>query len=236
MSNYILKDTNSKDIVRNWLIGSMKKYAQRSNWAFFDEDSLCEAFLSAVSGNITTPTASFSISGYKVRGRGPNAPEKKLGADGIGIFRLDTAEVSLSGFFLYQAKKTAKASIALSNVCSQSKNMLLHSSASQVMILMPKTVVFVGAMAASAVKIGDPSLQELPYNSFPQFIVEQMLRGLMLAPLHEIQAICSQDLRTEINHILVLVASEPEHLENVKDQVVLDIADLNLDVEEIIFE
>lgn len=233
MSRYILKNTESKDIVVKWLKQSMLHYAKRSSWAFADEDSLCEAFLSAVSGHVDTPTGRFSISGYKVRGRGRAAPEKKLGADGIGIFSLNTVEVSLSGFFLYQVKKTKDNSTKLVDVCSQSKDMLSHCSASQVMVLMPETVVFTGAMAVAALKAGEPSLANLPYNSFPQFIGEQMLRGLMLAPFNDLKAIRSRDLLTEVKHILAITASEEGFLERAERRILREISELNLDIEDI---
>lgn len=147
MSDYLLKDTESKRLLEEWLRSSMSAYASNSRLKWNDEDSLCEHFFASIGGTLTTPNGVLNLSSYKVRGRGPGAAEKKLGADGIGLVHIRTSNTNLTGFFLFQAKKSNLPSNILTGAKAECSKMLTHSAASYLLTLMPNEVKMVGAMA-----------------------------------------------------------------------------------------
>ena len=105
MQRYMLKDSKSKSVIYDWFRTSMSSYAADSLLNWNDEDSLCASFFMSITGQVSTPTGNLNVRIYKVRGRGPGAPENKLGADGIALVQINTPNTRLSGFFLFQAKK-----------------------------------------------------------------------------------------------------------------------------------
>jgi hypothetical protein len=105
MSRYLLKDSDSKRLFAEWLNYMTASYAIDAMLKWADEDALCEHFFSCIRGTLKTPTGILTVKSYKTRGRGPGAAEKKLGADGICIVDIVTPNISLKGFFLFQAKR-----------------------------------------------------------------------------------------------------------------------------------
>jgi hypothetical protein len=185
MGRYLLKDDDSKRQIGSWFRKSLRQYGRRSDHAWAEEDALCESFMAAISGAVETPAGRIEVTGHKVRGRGSESAEGRLGADGLGLVRIHTSDVNLDGFFLFQAKKAETKKDPLHKVRAQCTTMLSHTAASHLLVLMRHTVVVAGAMAVRAASVLHPSLRRIPYVSFTMFVVEQLLRGLMLAPLEE---------------------------------------------------
>ena len=210
MSSFLLKDTQSKEKFEKWLIESIVEYAREADLKWGDEDTLCEHFYKAIGGQLTTPTGQLKIASYKTRGRGPAAPEKKLGADGICLVNINTQHASLKGFFLFQAKKTRKLTLSLRDSSTECTTMLLHTAACYLLVLMPREVKMAGAMAVQSCRKKDPALNRIPFVSFLRFAVEQLLHGLMLEPFSKAIDLFTGDLRDEIKHVLTVVGSAPD--------------------------
>lgn len=210
MSEYLLKDTASKEILRAWLVSAMERYGGEARLKWNDEDTLCEHFFKCLSGQVTMPTGKLEVTSYKTRGRGPGAGEKKLGADGIGLVFINTLKTSLAGFFLFQAKKAETQCRSLQDASIECSTMLSHSAASYLLVLFPSEVNMVGAMAIEACKKKDPPLKMVPYIGFPRFFVEHILTGIMLEPLCRHDKISSDELRREIRHVITFVVSESD--------------------------
>jgi hypothetical protein len=164
-----------------------------------------------------------------VRGRGPSAPEKKLGADGLGIVSIKTAGADLEGYFLFQAKKAAGNSSSLRGSKSECTKMLFHSPASYLLVLMPSEVKMVGAMAVDAIQVGDPSLHELPFVSYPRFITEHVLHGLMLEPLKSLRKTMTSDLQAEIKYVIAISGGTARTVEQAMLSLDKELRDLDLE-------
>jgi len=146
-----------------------------------DEDALCTMFFETLSGTVMTPAGRIDLDCYKIRGRGPNAPEKASGADGIGIVSICTPTTTLKGYFLYQAKKVDRTSSKL-GAKSQCESMLKRSAASLLLTLLPDQAVVSSAMAVAASSGVDARLDQIPFAGFHRFVVHQLFRGFSLEP------------------------------------------------------
>ena len=207
MADFLLKDTRSKSDFKLWLESGLVKYGAGADLKWADEDALCEHFFQSIGGDLKTPTGELRVTSYKIRGRGPAAPEKKLGADGIALVNIRTANASLNGFFLFQAKKSERITLGLRDSTAECKAMLSHTAASYLLVLMRREVHMAGAMAVHAYKKKDPPLRAIPYVSFPRYAVEQLLHGLMLEPISNGGRILTPELRKEIGHVVTIVGS-----------------------------
>jgi hypothetical protein len=211
----------------------MSYYAADSRLNWNDEDSLCSSFFKSISGRVSTPTGSLSIRSYKVRGKGPGALERKLGADGIALVHINTPKTNLSGFFLFQAKKARGLSGSLRGAYSQCTKMLTHSAASYLLVLLEDEVKMVGAMAVgSYAPKSDPSLTDIPFVSFPRFVVEHVLRGVMLEPLNRAKILLTPDLREEIKHVISIVGGVNQQIADAIMKADRQLRELELDFEE----
>lgn len=231
MQKYILKDSGSKTYIYDWLRNGIRNYAidSRLNWS--DEDSLCSCFFKAITGWVSTPAGNLNIRSYKTRGRGPGAPEKKLGADGIALVQINTPNTKLSGFFLFQAKKAYGLSGRLSGASNDCLKMLDHTAASYLLVLLPDEVKMVGAMAVkSYMASADPNLSDIPFVNFPRFIVEHILQGVMLEPTDKAASLLTPELKTEISHVMTIVGASDQHIEDAIIKVNSQINELELDV------
>lgn len=225
---YLLKDIRSKAIVRDWLADSMEQYGRHSAKTWSDEDALCETFLSSITGQVSTPSGHVCLDRYKLRGRGRAAEEDLLGADGLGLVQIRTAKTRLDGFFLFQAKKSKDQATRLTNAREQCRKMLSHTAASQLVVLMPRCVGMVGAIAVSAAATPNPPLSRLPYAGFPRFVMEQLLRGLMLAPLSALAFTRDPLLAQQIEHVLAITASEEQNGSEARLSALRELTELDL--------
>lgn len=232
MKRPFLKDTKSKADLANWLKSGIRHYARSSRLCWADEDYLCGHFFSSISGNCAFDFGHFNLNSYKLRGRGPSAPEKKIGADGIGIVVLKCKYISLKGFFLYQAKKAEYTTDPLTKSKEECDVMLTHTPASYLLVLMPDDVKMVGAMAVSANNIKSPSLNQLPFLGYSRFVVEHLLHGIMLEPLEKFRPTLSADINKEIKRITTFVGGDKEYIETVERQLIEKLSDLDLQQEE----
>jgi len=105
VSQYILKDAKSKRKFRDWLRAGLVKYGKESRWMENDEDALCAILFSCLSGRLSTDAGDININSYKVRGRGPRAKEKKIGADNLVVLRIGTNQ-STKGFLSSSGKES----------------------------------------------------------------------------------------------------------------------------------
>jgi hypothetical protein len=227
MPKLFLKDSKSKDIIQNWLIAGMSKYSY-SSWSYWaDEDSLCGHFFSSISGSCNFDSGEFRISNLKLRGRGPSAPEKKIGADGIGILDLVFPDISLKGFFLYQAKKTEDNRGALVNAKEECDVMLTHTPASYLLVLLPAEIKMVGAMAVSANLKKSPNLNNLPFVNYPRFVVEHMLHGIMLESYDKLRPALSADIYGEIKNVSIAVGGSKEMVNQAIAAIQQDVLSMN---------
>lgn len=186
MSEYLLKDSSAKKAVRNWLEEAITRYANAGRLSWNDEDALTQRFFDAIANPaLQTNTGMLQIECYKVRGRGQKAPEHLLGADGLGLVHIETSTTLLDGIFLFQAKKADSETAALRDAKKQCAKMLQHSSASQLIVLLPDCVHVVSALAVTSVRNSMAHLEDVPFMNFARFVVEQLLNGLMLAPLKD---------------------------------------------------
>ena len=186
MSNaYLLKDASSKKDVWKWLTEGVVKYASRSNLKWSDEDTLCEYFFGCFDGLVSTSAGKIDFSYAKIRGRGKGAKEKTSGADGLGILHISTDSTKLNGYFLFQAKKAKTERTRLTDASSACDRMLELTAASHLVVLLPDRAVWVGAMAGCAYQGADPMLTNIPYVGFPNFVMNQILSGLMVAPIEK---------------------------------------------------
>jgi hypothetical protein len=221
----VLKNAEFKKQVKEFLKNGMEKYSRDAPYAQADEDSLTQAFISAISGEFKYQNLTVHLRGYKTRGRGPNATEKKLGADGLGIVYIETSDIQLHGFFLFQAKKSLDTTDNLGITAkAQCQMMLSHTAASHLLVLRPDKVSFVGATAVVS-SVSDLSLVGLPYIGFPSFFKEILLHSFMLAPLEDGLFEKYPDLSNEIRHILAITIndsdlseSKPEKMEGVNSK------------------
>jgi len=231
MSRYLLKDSVSKRLFEEWLNSMTANYAIDAMLKWADEDALCEHFFSCIRGTLKTPAGVLTVKSYKTRGRGPGAAEKKLGADGICIVDIVTTNVSLKGFFLFQAKKAMLLSDTLRGASDECSKMLSHTPASYLLTLMPKQANMVGAMAVHSYTRGDPALNEVPYVSFARFAAEHLLRGIMLEPMDRLRNLASPELRAEINIVVGILGREGDQTATALNLLQIDIQELGLDVE-----
>lgn len=233
MQRYMLKDSKSKSVIYDWFRSSMSSYAADSGLNWNDEDSLCACFFKSITGWVSTPTGNLNIRSYKTRGRGPGAPEKKIGADGIALVQINTPNTQLSGFFLFQAKKTYGLSGLLSGASAECEKMLNHTAASYLLVLLPDEVKMAGAMAVKSYTTGiDPHLTDIPFVNFPRFIVEHILQGVMLEPLDKAMSLLTPELKAEISHVITIVGGSNQHIEDAIMKVDFYINELELDVGE----
>ena len=231
MQKYILKDSKSKSLIENWFKTSMSSYARDADLNWQDEDALCAQFIKSISGRTSTPAGDLQISGYKTRGRGQGAVEKKLGADGIALVQINTASTELSGFFLFQAKKAHSRRDTLRGSSSECKKMLTHTAASYLLVLLPDNVKMVGAMAvASYISHNDPHLADIPFVSFPRFIVEHLLQGIMIEPLDKSSEMLTPDLKKEILHIISITGGQGKRIKDANEKVTSYLRRLELDI------
>lgn len=230
MADFLLKDTKSKDAFKDWLVAAMGAYGAEADLKWEDEDTLTEHFFKSVSGELITTTGKLKISSYKTRGRGPAAAEKKLGADGICIVNIQTAIASLHGFFLFQAKKVERSKNALCDSSKECSTMLSHTAASYLLVLMRREAHMAGAMAVHSHKKKDPPLNSIPYVSFPRFVDEQLLHGLMLEPMFNSSRILTPDLTKEIRHVLTIVGSRADAMLEAQKNVVIELEQMGLSV------
>jgi hypothetical protein len=231
MSDFLLKDSASKVAFKQWLVDALQTYAAGAEGAWNDEDTLCEHFLRSISGVLNTPTGQLQINRYKTRGRGPGAPEKKLGADIICLVNIQTSNAFLNGFCLIQAKKAKLLKDCLHKVSHDADVMLSQTAASYVMVLMPTEVTMSGAMAVHSSRKKDPSLTEFPYVSFPRFAVEQLLNGLMLEPLTSHRRVLTPELKAEVEHILMIVGGSKHAAAEGRSVAERQLAELGLDID-----
>jgi len=219
MQKLLIKDNKSKGQIYHWIRLGIEKYSQNSEWYWNDEDSLCAHFFSSISGCCPTATGKIVVNSYKIRGRGPSAPESKLGADGLGIISIRENDVNLEGYFLFQAKKAKKVTQPLQNSRSQCSKMLSHSSASFLLVLLPSQVKMVGAMAVHSSINPRPSLACLPFVTFPKFVRSQLLRGIMLEPLRNFQTSITPDLQIEIKNIITIFKNTTDTVNSSKESI-----------------
>jgi len=212
---YLLKDSGSKNQVKAWLASALGVYAARCPLKWNDEDSLTECFFAAISTTLVTAAGRLDVDAYKIRGRGPRAPENRIGADGIGIVHVDNPSTHLSGFFLFQAKKAHSQFDTLKHASAQCAKMLRYSPASYLLALLPGQVNLVSAMAVASVQGGDPSLNEVPFVSFPRFFVEHLLHGLMLEHLSQLKATVAPEIAAEIRHVLTIIGGRDDRARGV---------------------
>lgn len=210
VADFLLKDSKSKADFKSWLESALVAYGASADLKWSDEDTLCEHFFSSISGHLKTPTGELRVSSYKTRGRGPGAPEKKLGADGICLVNVATPHADLNGFFLFQAKKAERLTDHLRQSSNECAKMLKHSAASYLLVLMRREAHMAGAMAVHSHKSSDPPLHAIPYVSFPRFAVEHLLHGIMLEPLNSAASLLSPDLREEIKHVVTIVGASAD--------------------------
>lgn len=210
----------------------MRRYKETEQWSRADEDAITQAFISAVTGNVVADGLCFGLNGFKVRGRGHSAAgggEKELGADGLGVVSVVTPDANVRAFFLFQAKKAEKISTRLDRSKAQCQVMLKHTAASQLMVLWGEgNVSFVGAAVASAANSPNPSLNELPYQSFVWLVCDELLYGLMLAPLEQELFRSDPDLFAQIKTILVISIRETNPL-TLQDEIKEIIAEIGFD-------
>jgi len=233
MSQYLLKDAQSRNIIKDWLAESAREYASRSSYKWKDEDALCEMFFSTLSGTRETPAGRIDIDSYKIRGRGPNAPEKRSGADGIGLVCLCTPTTSLSGFFLFQAKKADSETSKL-GAKAQCRTMLTRSAASILLTLLPDRAVVSGAMAVTAAEGSDSRLDQIPFTGFHNFVADQILRGIMMEPLEETAVDKLSDLVESPRLLVSIIAGRGRRaagLEPILEQLEFDLERLSLEDE-----
>ncbi len=83
----------------------------------------------------------------------------------------------------------------------------------------------------SAAGVPAPSLRQLPHTGFPVFVVEQLLRGLMLAPLDP-NVFYSTDLRREIRYVLS-VSTSPEDQRDEFPAIVEQLRELGFEEDEL---
>lgn len=205
----VLKDSAFKDALIKELNSRMAAYAENALLAWADEDAVTQAFISAVSGHFSHSDVSIELRGYKVRGRGPAPPELLLGADGLGLVFVNTSQVQLRGFYLFQAKKALNTTDAIeARVKLQCEVMLKTTAASQLLVLLPKRVAFVGAIAVTSTVATSPRLSELPYGGFPHLVITELLCGLMMSPLDGAPFQNNKTLLQEISNILVILAAD----------------------------
>ena len=210
MTEYLLKNSSSKNQLAAWLDSAVALYSKRSALKWNDEDSLVECLFSAISTTLITDAGRLDIDSYKIRGRGPKAPEKAIGADGIGIVHIENDSTSLSGFFLFQAKKVESQSASIRDASSQCGKMLQQSSASYLLALGHRDVSLVSAIAVTSLRSGSLKLNNVPYVSFRRFVVEQLLRGLMLQPMGQLHLAVPPDLRSELRHVLTIIGGRDQ--------------------------
>lgn len=212
----------------------MSSYATDSQLYWNDEDSLCACFFKSITGWLSTPTGNLKIRSYKTSGRGPGATEKKLGADGIALVQIEAPKTQLSGFFLFQAKKAKNKCGLLSGAFTQCEKMLKYTAASYLLVLLPQEVKMAGAMAVNSYNTGnDPHLTDIPFVSFPRFIVEHILQGVMLEPMEKAMLdIQTQKFKEEISHILTIVGGNNKNIEEAITKVDYYMNRLDLDVNE----
>jgi hypothetical protein len=233
MSRPFLKDSNSKNALYDWLKRGMLRYSTDSMLYWADEDYLCGHFFSSISGACSFDIGKFNVKSYKLRGRGPSAPEKKIGADGIGIVILKYKDIQLQGFFLYQAKKAKNITDGLGKAKEGCDLMLSHTPASYLLVLMPEEIKMVGAMAVSANRKKYPSLNDLPFVSYPRFVIEHLLHGLMLEPLEKFRPTLSADLNGEIKNLTTIIGGSNQYIKDVERTLEEKISDLiSHDIEE----
>ena len=230
MSRYLLKDSESKSLFVDWLTTMTRSYAADAMLKWADEDTLCEHFFSCIRGTLSTPTGDLTVKSYKTRGRGPGAAEKKLGADGICIVNIETPTTSLNGFLLFQAKKAHYLSDSLRGASGECSTMLSHTAASYLLALMPAETKMVGAMAIHSCMRNDPSLNEVPYVSFPRFAAEHLLQGIMLEPMHRLRDLLTPELRKEIKIVVGLLGRGPDQTAEALKLLEMEIQALGLDV------
>jgi hypothetical protein len=231
MSDYLLKDSVSKEAFGQWVRNGLETYAAGAANVWNDEDTLCEHFLGSISGVLNTSTGQLRIDRYKTRGRGPGAPEKKLGADIICLVNIQTSSASLNGFCLIQAKKARLLTDTLHKVSLDAGVMLSQTAASYIMVLMPEQVTMSGAMAVYSSKKNDPPLTEFPYASFPRYVVEQLLNGLMLEPLASHRRVLTPELKAEVKHILMIVGASDEAAAQARSLAERQLAELGFDID-----
>jgi len=232
MSDYPFKDSATKQAVYNWLKEALVQYSVNSAFAWADEDSLCQLFLTEVGRRpARAPGLDVQLQGYKTRGRGGGAGEKKLGADGLGVVRIETTHARVDGFFLFQAKKSSAQDTPLDRVREQSLTMLSHTSSSIVLVLCPGTVEVVSAMAVASHNKPQPRLSDVPYEDFARFVTDKLLRGFAMAPLDSAAFLQDAALRGEIKQVLAIVAAEAHNIAaaSVAVQQRLDAAGLNVE-------
>lgn len=232
MTRPFLKDTKSKADLARWLKNGILHYSRGSRYSWNDEDYLCGHFFSSISGDCAFDFGHFNLNSYKLRGRGPSAPEKKIGADGIGIVVLKYDYISLKGFFLYQAKKAENTTDPLTKSKMECDVMLTHTPASYLLVLMPSDVKMVGAMAVSANNKNSPSLNDLPFLGYSRFVVEHLLHGIMLEPLEKFRPTLSADINKEIKRITTIVGGDKKYIKDVEAQLTEKLSDLNLQQED----
>jgi len=225
---FLLKDTRSKAEIREWLGRGLEKYAARATLKWNDEDTLCESFVSAIAGSIVTTAGEFSIDSYKVRGRGPQADEKRMGADGIGLVSVRTQTTDLKGFFLFQAKK-GDLREKLGDARAQCERMLGHSAASHLIVLGRDNVRVAGAMAVVATAATGPRLGTVPYCSFRHFVSDQLLRGLMVAPLEPPAGWFADGFASQVRYILAIRGTDDSYhdSEDMVENLGLNLAQLS---------
>ncbi|MFH0783738.1 MAG: hypothetical protein V2B20_17530 [Pseudomonadota bacterium] len=226
MARPFLKDSKSKDELYEWIKSGILTYSKNSLLCWADEDFLCGHFFSSISGTCSFNFGNFDIKSYKLRGRGPSAPEKVIGADGIGIVILKYQDIHLKGFFLYQAKKAKTTGDGLGRAKEECDVMLTHTPASYLLVLMPTEVKMIGAMAVSANAKKSPSLNNLPFLSYPRFVVEHLLHGIMLEPLKNLRPTLSVDLNSEIKNITAVIGGSEKYIDEVSKKLEQELSNI----------
>jgi len=228
MPKPFLKDSKSKDVLYEWLKKGIINYSKSSRLCWADEDYLCGHFFSSISGTCSFDFGDFKLNSYKLRGRGPSAPEKKIGADGIGIVILKYEDISLKGFFLYQAKKAKTTSEGLRKAKDECDVMLSQTPACYLLVLMPDEIKMVGAMAVSANGKKYPSLNNLPFVNYPRFVIEHLLHGIMLEPLNKLRPTLSSDLNSELKNITAIIGGSKKYISEVEGKLEEELSNLVL--------
>ncbi len=106
--------------------------------------------------------------------------------------------------------------------------MLSQTPACYLLVLMPDEVKMVGAMAVNANSKKNPSLKHLPFLSYPRFVVEHLLHGIMLEPLNKLRPTLSSDLSSELKNITAIIGGSKKYISEVEGKLEEELSNLIL--------
>lgn len=109
--------------------------------------------------------------------------------------------------------------------------MLTHTAASYLLTLMPTEATMVGAMAVHSCTRNDPSLNDVPFISFPRFAAEHILHGIMLEPMHRLHDIIPPELSSEIKFVVGFIGQASNRIAEADSLIQMEIQELGLDID-----